>query len=650
MSCSIPAANLPIHFLLAGLAFLLAACGGDSTRPTDLTRPPPEPPSGAVALNRVDNFVVGEAATLVGRNLRQITALTLDGTSIALGERSDSTLAFTVPRLRACETDGRNLRLVAVASSTQQALDAPLRVRTAVSLAIGQSVLVGADTLRCLQLPAADQDFVLSVLNPGVPEDRTATTPWPPPIVDLLAFRTGPAPTSVLLPMTTGTSSSASLFSPAADASVEERVARESAAARAGAARTVAPVPFDPAYPTAGVGDTVRFPVAYKVKQLPGYCARDRASVRGDSTLSYAVQVAAVSDFVVVGVDLRMAEAPQYLSPAGRAWLQRVAVAAAPFIVPAARLVFDPNYAPMTGSNGRHFVVVTTNALYDPGRQGAWAGIAGDVLTELPQSTCALASETHAIFLSATAFPPTQRPGWVASVVIHEFAHQAESISQSVIGAVSGNPEGWAVATQDAASHLALGTFTQARYDQLIANPDLPQEPLVLSTTWGMAPARRLWDPSASYSQGALFLTHLREAAADTGATPKARTLWQKVVGQKYNWNSFRGQIAAQAATLGTTPTELLDRFALASLTDDLVPPAVAAATGLPQFSAWNTATYRAAKPTGLPRAAAVQQTLAAGPGGYDAAYFFADGGRGVSLEFTSVAKAEMRVRLTRLR
>jgi hypothetical protein len=647
MACSFSSADVT-RLLIAGLASSLVACGGgdSAVRPTDPTRPPPT--SGAPVLSRVDGLTDGGTATLVGRNLGQVTALTLDGVSVALGERSDSSLAFTVPRLRTCETDGRAVRLVAATAAGEQRLEAPLRVRTTASLAVGQSVLVGADTLRCLQLPAADQDFVLSVLNPEVPEDRTATSPWPPAIVDLLTFRTGPTPTPVLLPAMAA--STTTLLPSLAGAPVEEQIARESAAARTGAARMAAPVSFDPAYLTAGVGDTVRFPVAYRVKQLAGYCTRDRASIRGDTTLSYPVQIAAVSDFVVVGVDLRMAEAGQFLSAAGRAFLQRVATAAAPYIVPAARLVFDPAYAPMTGSGSRHFVVITTNALYDPGRVGAWAGIAGDVLTELPQSTCALASETHLVFLSAPSFPPTSRPGYAASVAIHEFAHQAEAISQSVIGAISGNPEAWAVVAQDAASHLALRTYTQARWDQLSANPDLPQEPLVLSTTWGFAPARRLWDPSASYSQGALFLAHLREAASDTGLTPKARTLWQQVVGQKYAWASFRGQIAAQAAVVGVSPTELLDRFALASITDDLVAPATAAAAGLPQFGAWNTATFRTSKPVGLPRAGAVQRTLSAGPGGYDVAYLLAEGGRAVSLEFTSVAKTEMRVRLTRLR
>jgi hypothetical protein len=56
------------------------------------------------------------------------------------------------------------------------------------------------------------------------------------------------------------------------------------------------------------------------------------------------------------------------------------------------------------------------------------------------------------------------------------------------------------------------------------------------------------------------------------------------------------------------------------------------------------------AKPLGISRTAPVQRTLSAGPGGYDAAYLFGDGGNGLSLEFTSVAKVPMRIRLTRLR
>jgi len=195
--------------------------------------------------------------------------------------------------------------------------------------------------------------------------------------------------------------------------------------------------------------------------------------------------------------------------------------------------------------------------------------------------------------------------------------------------------------------HLALRTFTQAHYDQL--GRQLPFEPNVLATTWTRSQARRLWDPTASYSQGALFLVLMREWTADTGATPKQQTLWQRTVG-RYLWNSFQQNLGASAALLATTPLDLLDRYSLASATDDLVAPDAAAKFALPQIASWDSQTYSVAKPLGISRTAPVQRTLSAGPGGYDAAYLFGDGGNGLSLEFTSVAKVPMRIRLTRLR
>jgi hypothetical protein len=60
----------------------------------------------------------------------------------------------------------------------------------------------------------------------------------------------------------------------------------------------------------------------------------DRATVRADSTLSYAVLVVAISGSTVIGIDLRATGNSQYVTTSGRAFLQAAADAAEPYIVP----------------------------------------------------------------------------------------------------------------------------------------------------------------------------------------------------------------------------------------------------------------------------------------------------------------------------
>ena len=627
--------------LVAGSATVSASSEGKVA--AALVTVMPAPP----VLTRIDNFTANSTATLYGRALRATTALRVESTVVALLAVSDTSVSFTVPRLRACETDGRPVTVTLQANGLAS-LSARIRVPTSLSMQPGQSWVLAADTLSCLQLPAANQDFVLTVLNPQVPEDRTASTPWPPAIVDLLRFQTGP----------TGASSAAAqvpvvALLPASDARGHEDFVRQMMERSAVATSfTANPTPFDPKYATAAIGDVIRLPVVWKLNQLQQSgqtptCSRDRVSVRADTALSYAVQVVAISDFVVVGVDMRLPNVAQYLSANYTTFFRAVAEAAAPYIVPAARNVFDAGYTPMTGGGGRHYVVFTTNQLYDPTRVGAWSGIAGDVVTEMPQATCALSSEMHTVFLGTEYFSPAQGVAWPASIVIHEFAHQAESKVNNGQGATSGQPEQWAVNAQEVAMRLALGQPVEAHYNQLGAAQ--ATESQVLSTTWARLGAPRLWDPTASYAQAALFVHLLREWGHDDGLTPSSRTFYQRTVG-KYDWRSFRGAINAQAAELGMTATDLLDRYVLASATDNLVDAAAASSFQLPQIRSWDSRTFPGT-PASVSRTTPVQMTFSAGPGGYGAAYFMAFGSTdGVSLAFTQLSKLPVIIRITRLR
>jgi hypothetical protein len=117
-------------------------------------------------LTRVENFVVGQSATVYGRNLRLVTAVTVDGVAITFRLQSDSAIAFVVPVTRSCETDGRVIQ-IDVAPGAGVRLAARIKVAVSTTLQPGQSVLLAADTLSCLQLPAADNSYVLTVSEPG---------------------------------------------------------------------------------------------------------------------------------------------------------------------------------------------------------------------------------------------------------------------------------------------------------------------------------------------------------------------------------------------------------------------------------------------------------------------------------------------------
>jgi uncharacterized protein YjdB len=586
----------------------------------------------------VGDVVEGERVELRGTGLQTISAVTLDGISAPFTVTADSVAIFTAPRVRACETDGRAVVLT-VRGSSLVSRTVQLRAARRVRMQAGQSFLLRADTLSCLQLPAGDHDYVLSALNPEVPEERTATSEWPPPLVELLRFRTNPgAPVaSVVLPRSRDAEPERSL--PEGDPVVAlglQHLAQPATYADN-------PIPFDARYATAGVGDTVRFPVRRLVT-----CSDNRAAVFADSVRSYGVVIVAVSDFLVIGVDSRLANRATYLTTEGRAYLRAVAAAAAPYVLPTARLLFDANYTPMRGAGGRHFAILTTPELLQNASNNSWAGIAGDQISTFPQSECALSSELHATFYNAQYYPPNSRPGLLASVLVHEFAHQADGKTQRLMGANNGDPESYATAAQELAMRLALGQSTQARYDQLAATQ--PTEAGILITTWGRADARRLWDPYSGYRQGALYKLMQYEWSAQSDLIPKPTTFYQRVLARKPRWQSFRELSAAESAVLGIPVVDMLDRYALAALTDDLVEPTAAAAHGLPQLRSWNARSFPG-QPTRLPRLGSVSRALQAGPGGYDAAYLMADGSdQGISLEILARAQIPMRLRLTRLR
>ncbi|HLM66982.1 MAG TPA: hypothetical protein VK358_05600, partial [Longimicrobium sp.] len=127
----------------------------------------PVEPATAVHLTSVDTLRPGQIAHVRGSGLTHLRSLLLDGVAATeLVARSDSVAEFRVPSMRACETD---MRAVKVSAEGSAPLGAVVRVPPSVALRPAESRVLTEDDLRCLRLPAADEDYVLSTANLAIP-------------------------------------------------------------------------------------------------------------------------------------------------------------------------------------------------------------------------------------------------------------------------------------------------------------------------------------------------------------------------------------------------------------------------------------------------------------------------------------------------
>jgi hypothetical protein len=608
---------------VSALGAATAACTTDG--PIAGGRPPPA--DTALALRRVVSFTPGAVATLYGRNLSRLSTLEVGDTHVQVVRTSDSTATFTVPTWRACETDGRRVPLRANGSVQ---LSAPLELRDTVALAAGESRVVTGAEAACLRLGANDQDYVLSAVNPSrdaVQRSdrllvlRTWTDGEPPPLPAAATAarpsrRPGGAPR--VLPRTALTA--ADPYSPD-------------------------PAGFDPRYATAAPGDTVTlvdWPALARLGGYPHPCQVPRERVP-----TYPARVAAVSGRVVIAVDLRARSRDDHFAPASLALLAKAARLADASLVETVRAVFDPDFEPLRGAGGRYYVVLSDDLA------GA-VGASSDGGTAQPRSVCALASEMPTTLASATVLTTDLMARNLARIAIHEYAHTADVVTAArrlgwrYAHSSGWMGEAWAVAAEETAVRIASGQPTGARLSRV--TDDHPFSTLGLATLWGARPDLSPWTGPGQYEQGASLLMYARERAGEATLGSGRDRLYLRLLARG-SWS-----LDALAAELGTTPEDLLDAWALAVATDDLVSAESAGASRLPQLVTWDNreppmdardATYRHPSRR-LSRAAGTMRALEAAPGSVAAVYLMADGGRGVSLQAAGIDAA--RVRLTRLR
>ena len=603
----------------------------------------------------VSDFIPGQTATLRGTLLSSITGLTVDGVPVTLGGSSDSVRTFVVPQLRKCEADGRRVRLIANGSLE---FWPPLRVDNPLRLEPGESRLLDLESLACLQLPGGES-HVLTALNTTIPPDRYAGDNLTTPVVPLLTLRTGPgAPPAALALSPTPSLPPSRLGHPHA-----ELRARPPALVAGYSRVAEAPRPFDPAYATAQVGDTVRFPTVWRLESeraaMGAPCQRDRAAIYADTLRSYPVAIAAISGDVVVAVDLRLPGAAAYLSGPGQAFLEKAAAAASPQLLPAIRAVIDPDYTPLQGGGGRYYTIVTSRKVHNPADSRGWAAVAGDLLTDSPVATCPLASEMHATFFETESFPAggatSTPPGFLGAVMVHEYAHQADIVTAVRRGLRRdwGGPEQLAVAAEEAAMRLTLGTAENANYGAL--GPDRVHDGGLLNVMWDRARGVGPLSLGSQYSVGALQYLFMRELVGETGLLPVADPLYMRIRREMqagYRNASFHDKYDVFSRLSGRSVNELADMFALAMATDDLVGPEAARAHGLPQIRSWDATKIPGAQlPAGVVAGEAATITLSGGPHGYGAAYVWgAPGSTGVSFELVEAHPVPRIVRITRLR
>jgi hypothetical protein len=414
------------------------------------------------------------------------------------------------------------------------------------------------------------------------------------------------------------------------------------------------PIPFDPAYATAKVGDLVRF-VDWSEANRQGNgnpCTVSRASAP-----SYGAQIVAVARDaannieVVVAADMRHAAAAEQVTESGRQFWGTAASIAAPLLVPTMRALFDPAFQPLAGGGRRMYVIV--------GNASGAAGLDSDGGTGDPQSFCALSSEMTTVILTpSTVNRTTLTARESAKNIVHEYAHNADAISAwrltgLALGSGSWMSEAFAVEAEETAVRIASGQDVNASEARVTdAHPFYIRS----ASIWGAAPHQSPLRGLGEYELGGSMLLFAREALDDASVTAPGPHLFQRLLARRVAQNDG-WTLAALSSLAGLSASDFLDRWSLAHATDDLVPAAAATAQGLPQFRSWDhsavpmdsrDARYRNTSRK-VARGANVRRTLGAQPGSYAAAYFLAEGGAGVSLSLSSPA-SQARFRLTRLR
>lgn len=576
--------------------------------------------------------ITGSTLTSGGEGVLRGTALdklagslAVDGTPVVPSSRTAAEIRFAMPAGRPCEVDGRPVQVQAGTLSHAGAL----KVASTISLQVGESRVLTREQLAslCLQLPAGSESYVLTALNPSL-------TPSAVPDA-LFTVRTWTA---------SGAAAAGLQNSPAAPATVWERRNRAAGPlqnAVAAHSYSDTPVPFDPRYATATVGDTVTWA---NLDDPNVYCDEPREKI---PTFPVIVAAVSASGKTVLAFDGRSLNAAAWMSSENRARLTRAANMMDRWAVPAVQAVMDPGYRQINGGGGRWWHVFRTDVV----------GFGTDVRVGVPRSMCAYSSEMAATLSTDT---PPQSDGqmeYLAAILIHEYAHHAEDVyavrrwGTTIPPSTASWPifEAWAQTVQETAARLASNQPTNARYAAL--GTGIPYPDFYLDG-YGEAPAKSPWGGGTGtsrggyYDQGTRFLMFLRERWGDATANTSHERFYGRVMALQTR------DVPSLARLVGLPATEALDQWALAEATDNLVDPAAATARSLPQILSWAPQDLGPLSTATLSRDTNTTRTLNVGRGNYAALY--ALGGadntnKGLSFTFEGFGSTPFVARITRL-
>ena len=614
----------PIRATAGLLAVAAALACGDPTG----GGPPPQPENPAITASVLTS---GGEGVLQGSHLDKLTgSIAVDGTPVTPTARTAAEIRFPMPPGRPCEVDGRPVAVQAGSLSHTGQLEAP----GTLALQVGESRVLTREQMStlCLQLPAGIERYVLTALNPSLEPSAAPDA--------LFSVRSW-----------TGTGTSA----PTAAAQVQAAggpMRLEGPPGRPFAAAAVThrfaddPVPFDPRYATAGVGDTL--PWVDWWGRHPN-CSDPRERI---PTINIVVAAVSASGKTVFAYDARSPHGQAWASAAVRARLTRAAEIMEKWAVPAVRESMDRGYQPVRGAGGRWFHVFRTDV---PG----WTIDNNDA----PQTACRYSSEVPSTI--SPDLPPEfdSQVEYLAGLLIHEYAHHAETVYRirrwgsytppmQVSEGWAAGGEVWAQTVMETAARLASGQPTAASYTPLNApESNIPYADFYLNG-YGESPEQSLWSITPGrrggyYDQGTRFLMYLRErwGDADVGSTK------ERFFGRVQELP--RRDVPSMAALVGLSAAAALDEWSLAEATDNLIDPAVAAARGLPQIQTWAPEDAQPLTSVRISRTSNAVRALSVGRGNYAALYLVAedaDAGKGVSLTFEGFGSVPFVARITRLR
>lgn len=617
-----PASTRPMHSLLRPIAFaaagvaIIAACG-DPTG-SGGTKPPPVPPTPVASISGV-TLTAGGAGVVTGTNLDGLpSTLTVDGQSVTVASKTATEIRFTLPQLRACETDGRPVNLVIGSINRTEPLDVP----AALSLNPGESRVLGrAEMDACLEIAAGPGLYVLTALHPA-----TSAPDWPisAPLDTLLEVRTWTY---------SGTASASTAAMPATRSNVRlsgTHAPHNEILASHNGPYSDDPHQYDPRYATAQAGDTVPFP-----DFSAGACVGTPAQ-----TPNYPVRILAAEGRAVVALDLRLENHAHLLTPEALGHFHSLATRVDSVLLPATRMVFGSSFEPARGFGGRYVMMLSTRT-----RRGH-----GSIEGPEVEASCPNASEMVVGGFGIDSQYPINESSiaGLAGVFLHEYGHAADvlmgrRVDPSDFGSYGFLREGFAEQMQESGSRLLAG--------RLIDSPFVQLEKRIgalgaVHPFHGVGPTTTPFGPDVRggqghYEHGASMLLFARDLTGEALTATPPTTIHQRMLAAN------RWDLPYLAQLTGRSAEQFMDEWSLALATDGLAP----AGSPLPSFRSWQK--EPAMMPNVGSRVQAARYTMATGLGNYAALYFGdtgSDANKGVSLQFSRVSATPFKARLTRIR